>query len=202
MLKLTERQTAVGRFVTLIACIIFGIIILFNGNTIKTEVRDIVSPVLMSTFYDMSGSSVRMVKSMFDLFLEDNPDIINIALYKFTPEKNSDLYNGQINVTASVRLGHEAKFDAFIPMKESSDNVQEILMNTVHHDTISTVKTSCETEYSSSRFYTCYKYTSFESSVKSIVSIPVVDSSGYRVMGYVTVTLDREYTNNQVQVLV
>lgn len=202
MLKLTERQTAWGRFFTLISCIIFGIIILFNGNTIKTEVRELATPVLMSTFYDMSGSNVRVVKQMFKTIIKQNSDVLKLELYKFTPEKNSNLYNGQINVVTAVRKGNENVNKTFIPMVASNDNIREILLNTVHHDTVSTLKTSCESEYISTRFYTCSKYTRVESSAKSIVSIPIVDNTGYKVLGYVTITLKYEYTNDQIQILV
>lgn len=203
MFKLSERQIAVGRCLTFILCIIFSLVLLCNGNFIKTEVRDNISPVLFSSFFDISGGNVKSINNEFKDIINSHDDVIQLELYKFTPENNSTLYNGQINV-ATVSRDRESGYETspFIPMLSSPDSIREILLNSVHHDTTETISKRCDDQFSAETKYTCSKYIKTGSQSKSIVSIPLVDNTGYHVIGYITIALNTEYSDEMVQSLV
>lgn len=203
MFKLTKKHLCVYRLFTFIMCVIFGLVILFNSNYIKTEVRDILSPVLMSSFYDISGGNIKSINREFKDIINTHEDILQLELYKFTTEINSNLYGGQVNVAKATRgTTNITETREFIPMIESTANIQGILLNNVHHDTSETIRLRCMDKFDVVKDYSCSKYTMINSPNRSIISIPLVDGTGYHVIGYITIAINREYTDIEVQILV
>lgn len=203
MTKLTEKPNLMCRLFTLFSCVVFVLVLLCNSNYIKTEVRDFISPVLMSSFYDISGGNINSINTEFRNVIKSHGDIVQLELYKFTPENNSNLYGGQVNVAKAIRGpsgGTETR--PYIPMVESTDNIRSILMNNVHHDTTETIRSRCLDNFDANKAYACSKYAKIDSLNKSIISIPLVDGTGYHVIGYITIALDQEYTDTEVQSLV
>lgn len=203
MFKSAKKHLHVFRLLTFIMCVVFVLVILFNSNYIKTEVRDVLSPVLMSSFYDISGGNIKTINKEFMSLINTHGDIVQLELYKFTSEINSNLYGGQVNVAKATRGTHGiTETRSFIPMDESTGNIKGILLNNIHHDTAETIRHRCLDKFDVVKDYSCSKYTMIDSPNKSVISVPLVDGSGYHVIGYITFSMDREYNELEVQSLV
>lgn len=202
MFKSANRHPGVLRLLTFFMCVLF-VLVISNSNYLKSEVRDLVSPVLMSSFFNISGGNIQLINDEFRDIIHKHGDILQIELYKFTTENNSDLYGGQVNVAKAINGKHQlTDSKPFIPISESAGSVKGILMNNVYHETSERIRHRCTDTFDVVKDYSCGQYAMVDSPSRSVVSIPLVNAGGYRVIGYLTIVLDREYNDKEVQRLV
>lgn len=204
MLNRTEQLSILGRILTIVACLIFGIFVFLNANSIKTTVKQEILPSIMSNMYEVKDSNIKHINTEFRKIISTNKDISTVVLYKFVADKTTSIYTGQINVTTESRNGTKTPNDSttVVPMVDSTDNIQEILLNQVHYDNIATIQLLCENKFDASQLYSCEKYKTIDTKFKSVVSIPIVNDTDYAVVGYIMITLGSEYNHIQVQNLV
>lgn len=198
-----EQLTLLGRFLAIVTCFILGCFITINANSIQLSVRNEVYPLLLENVYKIKNKNIDNINIEFRKMLISNKDISSIVLYKFISDDKTSMFTGQVNVTSESKDGTNLPRSNFIaPMVDSTNNIQEILLNKVHYDNITTIQLLCDTKYDSTKFYSCEKYKDIGSTYKSVVSIPIINNLDVGVVGYVMITLGSEYDNMQVQSLV
>lgn len=203
MFNRKERFTVLCRFLTIAACFVIGLFVLLNVNSIKTAVKKEVFPLLTDSMYNLNQQNVDNINMEFRKMIINFPDISSVVLYKFVSDSGTSIYTGQLNITSESNIGTKLSRDNKItPMEDSTNNVQEILLNNVHYDNISTIQLLCNSRFDTTKPYSCEKYKQIGSKYKSVISIPIVHTVDVGVVGYVMITLGSEYDNLQVQDLV
>lgn len=195
-----EKLSLWGRLLTIISCLIFGVFIFINSHIVQQIVVRNVLPVIATIVYQ--DDTTFAYRSILRSILSKNEDISNIVIYKFIPDENTSIYKGQIGVAS------ESKYDDFpvlsteVESLNENTNVQDILLNKIRYDSVRTIKVLCDNQFDPRHVYSCEKFKQIDLRHKSIVSIPIMDSSNYGVLGYVMITLDSEYGHAEVQELV
>lgn len=203
MLNRKEKLTLLGKFITIIMCLFLGIMVLLNVNSITKKEEQSVFPIITNATYDIKQQNVENINLEFRKMMIKHPDINSIILYKFVPDKGTSIYTGQLNITSESKDGKQIPTDdTIVPMIDGTNNIQEILLNNVHYENISTIQLLCENKFDTTQLYSCEKYKNIGSKFKSVIFIPIVRNIDVGVVGYIMVTLSSEYDNIQVQDLV
>lgn len=202
MLNRKEKLSILGRFLTIVACFVIGLFVLFNVNQYcSSPKQEDINPPAVSTMYQQQNSDY--INLEFRKMMLKHPDITSVVLYKFVSDKGSALYTGQVNITSETSDGQKLPTDdTIVPMVDGTNNIQEILLNNIHYENITTIQLLCENKFDSNQLYSCEKYKQIGSKFKSVVSIPIVQNIDVGVIGYIMITLRSEYDNLQVQNLV
>ena len=190
------------RILSIVACFVLGLFVLMNVNAVHNKAEADVFPIVMSQVHEINKNSEN-INIEFRKMMIKVPDISSVVLYKFVPDKGTSMYTGQINVTSETSDGTKLPNDrTVVPMVDSTNNIQEILLNNVHYENISTIQLLCQNQFDAAQQYSCAKYKKIDSKSKSIISIPIIKNIDVGVVGYVMITLGSEYDNLQVQDLV
>lgn len=196
------KRTKIVRFFTAVACFIFGIVIVLNSNTIKSKISEHVMPMVHEQIASTDKNNILYVNKVFSNIIKDKPDVSTIVLYKFVPDDSSSMFKGQLGLTIKDRDGKTSMNPDLYTMSNNKQALQEILLNKVHYENISSSKKECREFYNSKLNYDCLKFDNLHETYKTVVTIPLVDSNGYKVIGYVLFVLDKQYDNIQVQKIV
>ncbi|AQW88832.1 virion structural protein [Serratia phage BF] len=203
MFNRKEKLTILCRLLTIVACFVLGLFVLLNVNNIQVSAKKEVFPLIVNNVYNIKQQNVDNINIEFRKMIMNHPDITSAVLYKFVSDGSNSMYTGQINVTSETKDGTIIPNDnKTVSMVDSTNNVQEILLNNVHYDNIATIQLLCENKFDTSQMYSCEKYKKIGSKYKSVISIPIVQNIDVGVVGYVMITLSSEYDNLQVQNLV
>lgn len=203
MLNRKEKLSIIGRLLTIVACFVLGLFVLFNVNRFMSSPtqENINPPSVVSTIYEQQNADY--INLEFRKMMLKHPDITSVVLYKFVSDKGSSMYTGQVNITSEASDGQKIPSDdTIVPMVDSTNNIQEILLNNIHYENIAMIQLLCENKFDSNQIYSCEKYKKIGSKFKSVVSIPIVQNIDVGVIGYIMITLRSEYDNLQVQDLV
>lgn len=194
-----ETKGKIARFLTSLACILFGMYIILIMDDIKTV---LVNEVIPFVYLHMSRESTEVtnINNSFNSILTEQNEIVDVVLFKFirTQDEQQTMYRGQIGITALNRQGKADVKDAKYIVGDQNRIFQEILLNKVHYENITAIRSECDEFYSASDSFTCGKPRQVNIAYKTIVTIPISDKDGYSVIGYILLTLNREYDNNQI----
>lgn len=199
MQKCIETKGRIARFMTSLACILFGMCIILNMDNIKAALVDEVIPFVHSHM-SREGIEITNIDSMFSTILTEQTEVVDVVLFKFVrvEENQSTTYKGQIGVTALNRKGKATIQDTPYNMGNQNKILQEILLNKVHYENVTSIRSECEEFYNVYDSFTCRRSPAVNIAYKTIVTIPISDKDGYSVIGYILLTLNREYDNNQI----
>jgi hypothetical protein len=203
MFNRKQQLSIVGKLLTMVACFVLGVFVLFNMDYIHKKTESEMSPIIMKSLATVNVQNKSIINMEFRKMMIKFPDISSVVLYKFVSDKGTKMYNGQISVTSETRDGRMLPSDDNVtPMVDGTNNIQEILLNNVHYENIATIQLLCETRYDVTQPYSCERYKRNGAIYKSIISIPIVQDVDIGVIGYVMITLGNEYDNLEVQNLV
>ena len=187
-----ESHSFADRFIT---CILCCIIVLLCTDSTEYVNKPPDSEYITNQY--KSNVEVELKR-----ILLKNDDITSASVFKFTTG-DSDIYTGQVKVGSVSKDGHEIKDEHLInPMVDSTNSVQNILLNNVNYENTKTIKLLCEDKFSTSSLFSCERYKQISQNYKSIISIPIVKDVNTGVTGYVMLTLRSEYSHRQVQEIV
>lgn len=203
MKKRLETKCKITRFLTTLSCVLFGMFIMFNMNRFETIMIEDVIPYVHS---HMKSQNVEIlnINSSFDKILDENNEIVDVVLFKFIPDStNSDFIKGQISITVQSRDNSPSlnKKEVY-SLGNNKIAFQEIMLNKVHYENITSLRTECQEFFNTSENFTCKSRQYVNISYKTIVTIPISDKDGYSIIGYILLTLNREYDNSQVAKMV
>lgn len=203
MFNRKEKLTILCSFLTIVACFVLGLLVLLNVNKIQVSENKKIFPLIVNRVYDIKQQNIDSINIEFRKMIMNHPDISSAVLYKFVSDGDNSMYTGQINITSETKDGTIIpNDDKTVSMVDSTNNVQEILLNKVHYDNIATIQFLCDNKFDTRQMYSCEKYKKIGSKYKSVISIPIVQNIDVGVVGYVMITLSSEYDNLQVQNLV
>lgn len=199
MQRRIETKCKIVRFLTSLACILFGMFTILNMNSIKSTV---VSDVIPFVHSQMSNERTEIINinSKFTSILSEQAEIVDVVLFRFVREGTNEenMYKGQIGITALNRNGNNKVEDQLFKISSHNKIFQEILLNKVHYENITSIKSECEEFYNSRESFTCKRSPNVDIAYKTVVTIPISDKDGYSVIGYILLTLNREYDNSQI----
>lgn len=195
-------RTKIVRFFTAIVCFLFGIVIVLNSSTIRSRMSEHVIPIVHEQIASNDKNNISYVNKEFVKIIKKKHDISTIVLYRFVPDDKTKMFKGQLGLTISDRNGKKSMNPDLFTMSNNNQALQEILLNKVHYENISSIKRECKEFYSVKINYDCLKFDNLHETYKTVVTIPLVDRNGYNVIGYVLFVLDKQYDNNQVQQIV
>lgn len=204
MFNRKQQLSIVGKLLTMVACFVLGLFILFNMDNIHRKTESEISPVIMKNIAGVTSQNTDVINMEFRKMMIKFPDISSVVLYKFVSDKGTKMYTGQISITSETSNGKKIPSDTdnVTPMVDGTNNIQEILLNNVHYENIATIQLLCENRFDTTQPYSCERYKRNGTTYKSIVSIPIVQDVDVGVIGYVMITLGNEYDNLEVQNLV
>ena len=198
-----ETKGKIARFLTSLTCILFGMIVIFNMENIKTA---LVNEVIPFVYLHMSKESKELtsINSTFSTILTEQDEVVDVVLYKFVrvQEKEQTTYTGQIGITALNRQGRANVQETQYGIGDQKKVMQEILLNKVHFENITSIRSECYEFYSPHNSFSCERSPKVNIAYKTIVTIPISDKDGYSVIGYILLTLNREYDNKQIEQVV
>lgn len=186
--------------------IALAFMVMVGASTVayRHEICQYLKPVPAQTVLQtaMVNGKIQNIDDILTAYLNTRPEASAIAVFKFIPDENNAIYKGQVNIVTSYRR-EEVQPNQWDPELGKFDgNIQDILFNKVHYETVKSVQVLCEKIYSTKTAFSCEKSKIVEDDVKSIVTIPVLNEQSYAVTGYVLVVLHDEYTKDQINKLV
>lgn len=208
MKKCSNKALCFLRITTFIVFLIIGFVVVINTNNISTVINSIITEHLLINESNLTNGDMLHINAELKSFLRHSSDVSTIVLYKFIPDEKTKLYKGQIAVASETNI--EGNTDSVsnlhygIPAIDSRRNkiIQDILLNKIHYDVISTFQFRCDNILEFTEIYKCPNPFIMSEEYKSLVTIPIRDPSTFSVIGYVVVLLNIEYTNDDVQDLV
>jgi hypothetical protein len=202
MFNRKEKPSILERFFTIVACFVLGVFVLVNSNFIQGTAEAEVFPLMMNSVY-ASKQTNENINVEFRKMMLKYPDIQSVILYKFVQDSGTSIYTGQVNITSETHDGSKIPEDSYVnPMMDSTNSIQDILLNKINYENVATIQLLCEDRFSSSQLFSCERYKKIGTTYKSVISIPIIQNVNVGVIGYVMVTLGSEYDNLQVQDLV
>lgn len=192
------------RFFTFVGCAIVGVFLLLNTDKIEQMVAKTVLPFVHEQIVNNS-LEVNKINASFQTILDTQSDVRTVVLYRFVPDEKTDMYKGQVGVTIKDRYNRRRSMEPELyTLNSSKFAFQEIMLNKVHFENVSSSKNECFKFYAHEEDskYVCGDVTEIRSQKITIITIPVVDKAGYKVIGYILVTVDRNYNELHVEDLV
>lgn len=213
MLNLKEKINLVTRILTFLSCFVFCILMVLHSDYVKHLAIENIIPLLSNNETSQVQSdtapsavvdttNVDIINNEFDNIFNSNQDISSIVLYKFVSPSGSKLYNGQMIIASKNKNKPIENNGNIESIHDNSDMIQELLLNKIRYDNISTIKTLCKTKYDQEKNFSCAKFQQLGTSFKSVVSIPMVDKKSLAVIGYIMITLDSDYNNLEIENIV
>lgn len=208
MKKCSHKTLCLLRILTFIVFLIIGFTVIINTQHISSVLNELISEHMLDNESNLTTGDIYNINAELKSFLRQSPHVSTIVLYKFIPDKQTNLYKGQIAVASETRVKEEydsvSNLHYDVPNVDSRRNkiIQDILLNKIHYDVISTFQYRCDNILEFAEMYNCSKPYIMNQDYKSLITIPIRDSSTYNVVGYVVVLLNVEYTNDDVQDLV
>ncbi len=194
-----ETKGKIARFITSLSCILFGMLIILNMENIKTA---LVNEVIPFVYLHMSKESAEIsnINSTFSTILTEQNEVVDVVLFKFVRVKDHEqtTYTGQIGITALNRNGKANVIETQYGVGEQKKIMQEILLNKVHYENITSIRSECYDFYNAQNSFSCERAPHVNIAYRTIITIPISDKDGYSVIGYILLTLNREYDNKQI----
>lgn len=202
MFNRKNNPSILERFFTSVACFVLSVFVLIAANFIQSKAEAEVFPIIMNSVYANQQNNEN-INVEFKKMMLKYPDIHSVVLYKFVQGSGTSIYTGQINITSQTHDGSKLPIDRNInPMVDSTNSIQDILLNKINYENVSTIQLLCENKFNASQLFSCERYKKIGSQYKSVISIPIIQNVDVGVIGYVMITLGSEYDNLQVQDLV
>lgn len=195
-----DRLSCLMRISTLIICLLLGTFIFTNRFTFKEVIQENVFPVVADVFY--GASEQELISITLERMMDKNIQITSAVVYGFIPDEKTAIYKNQKVIATQSRFDLYGPPIGLLEDISTNRNVQNILLNKIQYDNTKTIQILCESLFDINHVYSCDKYKTIGLSNKSVVSIPVLDTNTYGVLGYVVITLDDEYSNIDIQNLV
>lgn len=197
MQRRIETKSKISRFLTTLSCILFGVFIIYNNDKIKLAIAEDVIPYIHQ-YMSRDREEIVNINTSFNKMLSDNKEIDDVVLYKFIPDSdNGDLIKGQMGITVQSRSGNTLE-EGLYTISHNKQAFQEILLNKVHFENVTALRSECDEFFNHQDTFTCKKVKHVQIAYKTIITIPISDDDGYSVVGYILLTLNREYDNEEV----
>lgn len=190
------------RFFTFVCCAILGVFLFWNADTIEKKIAATVVPYIHE--HIMSGSyEVNKINASFVKILNSQKDVRTVVLYRFIPDDNTNMYKGQVGVAIQDRDGNRRSMEPELYTLSSSKSAyQEIMLNKVHFENIFSLRSECPQFYNRDELFDCSNVKQTRHQHQTVVTIPVVDHAGYKVIGYIMLTVDKKYTETEIKAMV
>lgn len=185
---------------SLIACFVISAVLIYNKDEIQGIITEHVIPYVHS-YYSTNNKEVVKINTSFQDIIDKHNEVNTIVLYKFVPDESTNMYKGQRGITTVIRDGSTFNTNINI-MKTHNKTFQEIMLNKVHFVNITYAVNECVDYYKQEEYFSCKEYDYLFVHHSTVVTIPITDKTAFNVVGYVLLTLDHEYDNDQVQDIV
>lgn len=200
MLNCTNKKSPLGRFLTIVACFLFGLVIVLNINSVKSTISDSVTTV--QKHVDRESYEIGKVNTLFSTIVKDDGTINSIVLFKFIQDEKSVYLKGHTGVTLVDRTGVADLNSHVFSLIDDNNFMQEILLNKVHYENINSNINQCINFYKVGTQYFCDDYKNVGQRFKTVITVPLNDSNGYTVSGYVMIVLNGKHNNIEVESIV
>lgn len=198
MLNCTNKKSPFGRLLAIVACFLFGLVIVLNGNSVKSTISDSVIPYVHK-HVDRESYEIGKVKNIFSTIIKDSTTINSIVLFKFIPDETTKMIKGHTKVTLVDRNGAADLNSHIFSLIDENKLMQEIMLNKIHYENINANINQCINFYKVDSNYFCDEFKNIGQRYKTLIIIPVVHDDGYTVIGYVMIVLNGKYDNIEIQ---
>lgn len=200
MLNCTNKKSPIGRLLALVACFLFGLVIVLNINSVKSTISDSVTTV--QKHVDRESYEIGKVNKQFTTIVKEHSTINSVVLFKFIKDDKSVFYKGHTGVTLVDRNGVADLNSHIFSLIDDNNFMQEILLNKVHYENIDSNINQCISFYKIGTQYFCDEFKNIGHRYKTLITIPVNGKNGYSVIGYVMIVLNGQNNNVEVQRIV
>lgn len=197
MLNCTKKSP-IARLVAFVACLLFGLVIVLNINFVKSTISDSVIPTVQK-HVDRESYEIGKINRIFTSIVEDNSPINSIVLFKFMHDEESRFFKGHTGITLVDRNGVADLNSHVFSLIDDNNFMQEILLNKVHYENVNSNINQCINFYKVGTQYFCDEFKNVGQRYKTIITVPVINTDGYTMLGYVMIVLNGKYNNTEVQ---
>lgn len=201
MLNCTNKKSPLGRLLAFVGCILFGLVLVLNFNSIKSTVSDSVIPTVQK-HVDRESYEIGKINTLFRNIIKENVSVSNILLFKFIKDDNSHYLKGHYGVTIVDRDGHTNLNMRIFSLIDDNNFMQEIMLNKVHYENVNANINQCINFYKVGTQYFCDEFQNVGQRYKTLITVPVMANDGYTVVGYVMVVLYGKHDNTEVESVV
>lgn len=201
MLNCTNKKSPFRRLVAFVTCILFGLVIVLNFNSIKSTVSDSVIPTVQK-HVDRESYEIGKINTLFTNIIKENNSVNSVILFKFIKEENSHYLKGHSGVTLVDRDGITTLDPRIFSLIDDHNFMQEIMLNKVHYENVNANINQCINFYKVGNQYFCDEYQNVGQLFKTLITVPVIGNDGYTVIGYVMIVLNGKHNNLEVECVV
>lgn len=200
MLNCTNKKSPLGRLLAIVACFLFGLVIVLNINSVKSTISDSVTTVQKHVARE--SYEIGKVNKQFTTIVKEHSTINSVVLFKFIKDDKSVLLKGHTGVTLVDRNGVSDLNSHLFSLIEDNNFMQEILLNKVHYENIDANINQCLNFYKLGTQYFCDEFKNVGHRYKTLIAIPLNSKDGYSVVGYVMIVLNGQNNNLEVEKIV
>jgi len=200
MLNCTNKKSPLGRFLALVSCLLLGLVIVLNINSVKSTISDSVTTV--QKHVDRESYEIEKVNKQFLTIVKEHSTINSVVLFKFIKDDKSFLMKGHTGITLVDRNGVAGFNSHIFSVIDDNNFMQEILLNKVHYENIDSNINQCINFYKLGTQYFCDEFKNVGHRYKTVITIPVNSKDGYSVIGYVMIVLNGQNNNIEVEQIV
>lgn len=194
-------KSLLKKFITLVVTILFGLAIVLNINSIKSTISDSVIPIVQK-HVDRESYEIGKINTIFATIVKEDSTINSVVLFKFLQDDKTKFFKGHTGITLVDRNG-VAKLNSHVfTLIDDNNFMQEILLNKVHYENINANINQCMNLYKVGTQYFCDQYKIVGQRFKTIITVPVISTDGYSMLGYVMIVLNGQYDHEEVQEVV
>lgn len=185
----------------IIACFLFGLVIVLNINSIKSTISDSVIPIVQKQV-DRESYEIGKINILFSTIVKDNSTINSVVLFKFLRDEETKFFKGHTGITLVDRNGVADLNSHVFSLIDDNNFMQEILLNKVHYENVNSRINQCINFYKVGTQYFCDEFKNVGHRYKTIITVPVIGYDGYSVIGYVMIVLNGKHNHTEVQKVV
>ena len=189
-----SKLCIIAFFVTILSLMIY------NKDTITDFLVNQIVPHIQENAFPYSYHINRIDTNMQEIINLDD-SVQYIVVYKFNKDKNTKIIVSQEGIAFKNRYP-ERKISNYMYLIDKKNNTfQELLLNKVHFENIYTSNNECSQNYDPKNF-TCAYVKSTGVTYDTVITIPILDTKGYEIVGYTMITVDKPCNKFEVELLV
>lgn len=194
-------KSPLRKFLAIIASVLFGLVIVLNINSVKSTVSDSVIPIVQKQV-DRESYEIGKINTLFATIVQEDSTINSVVLFKFLRDEETKFFKGHTGITLVDRNGVADLNSHVFSLIDDNNFMQEILLNKVHYENINSKINQCINFYKVGTQYFCDEFKNVGQRFKTIITVPVIGTDGYSVLGYVMIVLNGKHDNTEVQKVV
>jgi|SRR6478609_6323861 len=194
-------KSPLRKFLAIIASVLFGLVIVLNINSVKSTVSDSVIPIVQKQV-DRESYEIGKINTLFSTIVQEDSTINSVVLFKFLRDEETKFFKGHTGITLVDRNGVADLNSHVFSLIDDNNFMQEILLNKVHYENINSKINQCINFYKVGTQYFCDEFKNVGQRFKTIITVPVIGTDGYSVLGYVMIVLNGKHDNTEVQKIV